>query len=327
MNDSAVGENLDEFLWRSGLLKRGETARWTRLAGGVSSDIWRVRLPRETICVKRARARLKVEADWQAPTERNLYEWKWFNFVHQNFPGIVPRPRAHDAEMQMLAMEFLAPEDFRNWKAELLKGRADARFAAKAGQILGKIHAKSAFDKKIMETFATDRLFYALRIEPYLLATAEKYPRVAPSIREIAAETFAAKIALVHGDVSPKNILMGRENPIFLDAETAWFGDPAFDLAFCLNHFMLKAAYRPAAAQDYKNCFKSFAESYLNQVNWERREEIEARGARLLPVLQLARVDGKSPVEYLSDETAKDKIRQPALRLILNPRAHLSEIF
>jgi tRNA A-37 threonylcarbamoyl transferase component Bud32 len=326
MNDSAKTDEPDEFLYRARLLKRGEKAVWTPLAGGVSSDIWRVDLPAQTICVKRALASLKVEADWQAPTERNIYEWKWFQFVHRNFPGIVPRPVAHDARMQMLAMEFLAPEDFKVWKTDLLNGIADARFAARAGNFLGKIHARSAFDKIIAAEFATDRLFYALRIEPYLLATAEKHPTVAPRIREIAEKTLSAKIALVHGDVSPKNILVGRRNPVFLDAETAWFGDPAFDLAFCLNHFLLKSAFRPESAKDYQLCFKSFAESYLDQASWEPRVEIEARAARLLPVLHLARIDGKSPVEYLTDEKIKAGIRRTALNLISNPKSRLSEI-
>ena len=325
MNDFAESD-LNEFLFRTKLLKKGEKAVWTRLSGGVSSDIWRVRLPSQTICVKRALAALKVEADWQAPTERNIYEWEWFKFVHRNFPGIVPRPVAHDREMQMLAMEFLLPGDFKLWKTELLNGATNARFAARAGGFLGKIHARSAFDRKIAEKFATDRIFYALRIEAYLLATAEKHPPIAASIREIAEQTLAAKIALVHGDVSPKNILIGRENPVFLDAETAWFGDPAFDLAFCLNHFLLKAAYRPQFADGYKGCFEAFAESYLSAVDWEPREGLEKRAARLLPVLYLARVDGKSPVEYITDEKVRENIRRNALALIRNPKSQLREI-
>lgn len=323
-----MGDELNEFLFRAGLLKRGETAVWTKLSGGVSSDIWRVRLPDKIVCVKRALAKLKVEADWQAPTERNIYEWRWFNFVDENFDEkLVPRPLAHDPEMQMLAMEFLAPEDFKNWKSELLKGETDAAFAARAGEFLGKIHARSTFDKKIAEDFETERLFYALRIEPYLLATAGKHASVAPQIRKIAEQTLAARIALVHGDVSPKNILIGRENPVFLDAETAWFGDPAFDPAFCLNHFLLKSDFQPQFAKGYKDCFKSFAESYLSEVNWESRDEIERRAARLLPVLYLARVDGKSPVEYIRDDETKNRIRQKALNLIAQPKTRLSDFF
>lgn len=327
MIDSIKNEDLgqlNEFLFRNDLLKQGEKAVWTPLSGGVSSDIWRVDLPRSVLCVKRALATLKVKADWQAPVERNNYEWEWFKFVYGSFPEIVPRPIAHDNEMQMLAMDYLEPEDFKVWKAELLNGETDAEFAGKVGEYLGRIHAKSAFNSEVSETFATDRLFFALRIEPYLLATAEKHPDIAPNIKEIAKKTLSSKIALVHGDVSPKNILIGRTNPIFLDAETAWFGDPAFDLAFCLNHFWLKSAFRSQAAEGYLNCFKSFAGSYLNQVTWEPREEIEVRTAHLLPILHLARVDGKSPVEYITDENIKAQIRQVARQFIINRTDNLS---
>lgn len=305
-------ENLDEFLYRNNLLRRGENAVWTPLAGGVSSDIWRVELPDKAVCVKRALASLKVEADWRAPVERNNYEWEWFNFVYKNFPSLVPLPVAHDAEMQMLAMEYLSPEKFTLWKKELLDGTTDADFAASVGKALGKIHAKSANDENVKKTFATDNLFFALRIEPYLLATAEKHHDIASQIEEIAERTLNTKHALVHGDVSPKNILKGKANPIFLDAETAWYGDPAFDLAFCLNHFLLKSIRRRELAESYLRCFHSLYESYLSEVNWETPESLETRAAGLLPVLFLARVDGKSPIEYLTSETDKNFVRRKA---------------
>ncbi|MEP6900203.1 MAG: aminoglycoside phosphotransferase family protein [Actinomycetota bacterium] len=317
-------ENLNEFLFRNNLLKRIEKASWTPLAGGVSSDIWRVELPAKTICVKRALATLKVKADWQAPVERNNFEWEWFKFVHQNFPEIVPLPIAHDSKMQMLAMEYLPPQDHKVWKTELLNGKTDAEFAGQVGNFLGKIHAASAFNAGIAKTFATDALFYALRIEPYLLATAEKHPELAAPIKSAAEKTLATKIALVHGDVSPKNILIKRNSPIFLDAETAWYGDPAFDAAFCLNHLLLKAAFLPELKAGCLECFRSFSSNYLNQVNWEKAEEIEKRICSLLPVLYLARIDGKSPVEYISDEKLKDRIRQDARQFIIQPLVKLA---
>lgn len=142
----------------------------------------------------------------------------------------------------------------------------------------------------------------------------------------MAEQTLATHLALVHGDVSPKNILMGKENPIFLDAETAWFGDPAFDLAFCLNHFLLKSVFRSMSVKDYLACFESFTNNYLGEVNWEPSENIETRAANLLPILLLARVDGKSPVEYLTNESAKNQIRKIASEIFLHQPKKLSEI-
>jgi Ser/Thr protein kinase RdoA (MazF antagonist) len=130
----------------------------------------------------------------------------------------------------------------------------------------------------------------------------------------------------VHGDVSPKNILVGPNGPIFLDAECAWYGDPAFDLAFCLNHLLLKCLWTPPAAPGFLNCFEVLAKAYLAGVVWELRGALEARSARLLPGLLLARVDGKSPVEYLNAETDKDRVRRVARALLAAPARRLNEV-
>ena len=110
----------------------------------------------------------------------------------------------------------------------------------------------------------------------------------------------------------PKNILLGPRGPVILDAECAWYGDPAFDAAFCLNHFLLKCVARPAVADGYLRCYAAFADAYLGGVSWEPRAAIEARAASLLPSLTLARIDGKSPVEYLTDERDRQRVRDAA---------------
>ena len=115
----------------------------------------------------------------------------------------------------------------------------------------------------------------------------------------------------MHGDVSPKNILVGPEGPVFLDAECAWYGDPAFDLAFCLNHLLLKCVWVPAAKEKLLQCFSALSSSYLQRFS---PENLEKRTASLLPALLLARVDGKSPVEYL-DEAQRSFVRERARSL------------
>ena len=113
--------------------------------------------------------------------------------------------------------------------------------------------------------------------------------------------------------MSPKNILCGPTSPVFLDAECAWYGDPAFDLAFCLNHLLLKAVHQPAQSAALLAAFDSMAGAYLAQVNWEPSASLQARAAGLLPALLLARVDGKSPVEYLTNPAARQQVRDIAI--------------
>ncbi|QKK21510.1 phosphotransferase family protein [Rhizobium indicum] len=316
----------DDFLLRSGLKGASEKAAYKPLTGGVSSDIYRVELPGRILCVKRALAKLKVAADWHAPVSRNEYEWNWISFVAQHFPSAVPKPLAHDASSGVFAMEFLPGEEYPLWKADLLQGHADPKAAEIIGRRIGQIHSVSARTPGLPAKFDSGTNFYALRLEPYLVATADKHPFVGDRLSDLVGRTADTKLALVHGDVSPKNILLGKSGPVFLDAECAWFGDPAFDLAFCLNHLLLKKLVVEKASPELAASFAALSSAYLNEVDWEDREAVEARAASLLPALFLARVDGKSPVEYVTEESQRMLVRKTAIPLIASPRTKLAEI-
>ena len=175
--------------------------------------------------------------------ERNANEADWFRKAAEIVPDAVPKLLAEDRDAGMFAMAYLDPETNPLWKKELRDGRVAPGFAASVGTTLGKIHAATANDDIVAERFATDEIFHAIRIEPYLLRTAETCPDVAPRLKALARVTAETRRVLVHGDVSPKNILNGARGPVFLDAE--WYGDPAFDLAFCLNHLLPGYGNRP----------------------------------------------------------------------------------
>lgn len=304
----APDENLDRFLIERGLARADEPQRWTVLSGGVSSDIWRADLPGRSLCIKRALAKLRVAAEWYAPVVRNATEWDWFETVAGICPDWVPKLVAHDPSLGLFAMEYLPPESYPLWKARLLAGEVDVAFAASVGRALGRIHAATAGNAKIAARFSTDKSFHALRLEPYLLATGTRHPDLRKRFIFLVQRTAATHHVLVHGDVSPKNILSGARGPVFLDAETAWYGDPAFDLAFCLNHLALKAIVRPNAVEKLEASFGALCDSYLAHVAWEPCTDLKTRAADLLPALMLARIDGKSPVEYL-DPRQQDIVR------------------
>lgn len=317
---------LPEFLHTHGLAPHNATMRWTPLTGGVSSDIWRVDIDEQSLCVKCALPKLKVARDWRAPTTRNAYEWAWINFAFEHAPKAVPRPLAHDANLGAFAMEFLDDASHPVWKAQLLAGMADAGIALQLAHLLGRLHAASARDQSVPEKFKTDEIFYSIRLEPYLIATAQAHPTLATQLHRIAEDTLHTHKALVHGDVSPKNILVGPASPVFLDAECAWFGDPAFDVAFCLNHFLLKCLPQRAHSADFLHCFDAFIQAYFTHVSWEDPTRLERRAALLLPGLFLARIDGKSPVEYVTREEDKELVRRTAYPLIVRPANRLGEI-
>jgi len=318
--------DLVEPLRRMGLIESGRSVRLTPLAGGVSSDISLVEAGGRRFCVKRALPRLKVAALWEAPVERNAAEAAWMRAVQRWLPRAVPGLLGEDAEAGLFAMDYLAPEHHRLWKTELLAGRVEPDFAAAVGRDLATIHARSAADPDVPDKFANDTTFEAIRIEPYLRATGRAHPELAPRFDALARTTLATSRTLVHGDVSPKNILIGPAGPVFLDAECAGFGDPAFDLAFCLNHLLLKGAREGADRARYGEAFSALANAYLAGVNWESPDGLEARAAALLPALFLARVDGKSPVEYLMRESERAAVRRAAAPLVADPPHRLGDI-
>jgi aminoglycoside phosphotransferase (APT) family kinase protein len=311
------------FLREAGLAAPDETPPAVALAGGVSSDIWKVDLRAGPACVKRALPRLRVAQVWEAPVERNLYERRWLETASRIVPGIAPRILAA-SDAGLFAMEYL--DSLPLWKNELRAGRSDPGFARAVGESLARIHSATARDQHVAREFATDASFHAIRLEPYLAAAARVHADLAPSLNALIERTAATRLALVHGDVSPKNILIGPRGPVLLDAECAWYGDPAFDPAFCLNHLLLKGLWVPEAKGRFLEAFSALADAYLAGADWEPRAALEARIASLLPGLLLARIDGKSPVEYLQAEEQKGFVRRVARALLTDPPASLREI-
>lgn len=327
-NDLSVNQDaIRDVLQRMALINARDTLQITPLTGGVSSTILKITTSTRQCCLKQALPTLKVAKEWHAPLERVFAEIDWMKTVADIAPQAVAHIQGIDRDTLCFVMDYLPAEEYENWKSRLLAGDIDTEFAAKMGDVLGKIHQQTANNSTLAARFAWDDNFFSLRLDPYLGEIARVHPRYAEHILAVLQRTQATKRALVHGDISPKNILCGPNGPVILDAECAWYGDPAFDLAFCLNHFLLKSVIAPGAAQ--KNAlleaFSALSLRYLRHVDWEETAEIEQRVATLLPCLLLARVDGKSPVEYLNTPQ-KEAVRRVSCALLERQFHRLQDI-
>lgn len=314
--------DIETSLRAAGIIPGGASARFVPLTGGVASDIWRVEAGGAVFAVKRALAKLRVAADWRAPVDRNASEAEWLRLAAKVVPGSAPEVSYHDPARGFFAMGYLPSDSHPVWKSELRDGRIDPVFAGQVGSALAAIHAATAGDGAIARAFDFDAKFHAIRLEPYLEATARAHPDLSANLMALSKETLARHEALVHGDISPKNILVGPSGPVFLDAECAWYGDPAFDVAFCLNHLLLKCVWKPAHAKRYLEAFDALRAAYLAGPFFG----IEGRIARLLPALTLARIDGKSPVEYITDESEKARVRACVGPLVAEPPCGLDTV-
>ena len=312
------------LLARIGMLAPGEAPMLELLTGGVSSLIVRATTSRGTVCVKKALARLRVASDWHAPVERSLAELAWLKLAAEIVPGAVPKVIGEDRVSMAFAMEFLDPVTHPVWKSQLRDGIIEVPTARSVADRLVRIHSATASRPELAGQFANDAQFHALRLEPYFAATAQRHPDRADALHALIATTRDSPLALMHGDVSPKNILVGPGGPVFLDAECACWGDPAFDLAFCANHLLLKCAWHPESTHRYIGCFDALVLRYLDGVNWEAPERLEARSVRLLAGMLLARIDGRSPVEYITVESDREKVREFARARLVSPAESLA---
>lgn len=315
-------EQITADLDSRGLL-RAEGSRVTPLTGGVSSDIFLIEDGQRKLVVKQALSTLKVADNWQVDVSRNVSEQRFIRHVASFLPECMPKLLYCSTGLCYFAMEYL--NGYRNWKSMLLEGDADPSLARQAGGMLGKIHHHTRGDGPLKRQFDTTAAFHALRTEPYLLTTAGRHPPLEKLIRREAERLEETRSCLIHGDFSPKNIMVGTDAMVLLDCEVAWYGEPAFDTAFLFNHFMLKALYRhdehpaylsliPAAWQAYRACCPAM------------ETDMEQRTARLLLILMLARIDGKSPVEYLDDRLSRQTVRDFVYALLPRQVFELEEI-
>src|SRR5262249_43147856 len=157
---------------------------------------------------------------------RSEAEKNWIRLAGSFLPSNVPEILGEDSEAFTFAMKYLDPERYRNWKSLLRDGEIDDAAGLKAGEVLGTIHSRTAGDDRVAAAFANDSDFADIRLNPYFAAAALKNPDVAPALNNLITRTASTTLALIHGDFSPKNILIGPSGPVILDAECACYGDP-----------------------------------------------------------------------------------------------------
>lgn len=315
--DTLDTDGLLEALRDSGQLATGLSARFSPLAGGVSSDVFRVDTEDgRTLVVKRSIPRLRVAAEWLAPVQRAAGEVRWLRLARSIDPRLAPEVLAEAPEAFVFVMTYLDPARHPVWKDSMAAGHVDPAFAAAVGRDLARIHARTAGRPEIETAFAADDCFFALRTSPFLLFTADRHPDLAARLRGLADALSASRIALMHGDVSPKNILAGPEGPVFLDAECVGYGDPAFDIAFCLTHLLLKTVWLASSREPLLASFDALRRAYLAGADWEPARSLDRRAATLASALLLARIDGKSPAPYLVAPEDKGFVRATARTLL-----------
>ena len=314
---------LVDYLKAKGHLGPAEQPRCMKLTGGVSNRTVLVeRTGGESWVLKQALAQLRVPSDWFSSPERIRREAQALRWLRRlTPPGTIPPLLFEDQAHHLLAMQAV-PQPHANWKALLLDGTLEEDHVDRFGRLLARIHGE-AFHRRceIASVFGDRSAFESLRLDPYYQYTADHVPAAAAFLRDLIDETCASQLTLVHGDYSPKNVLVHRGQLVLLDHEAAHYGDPAFDLGFSLTHLLSKAHHLVRKRQAFADAARRYWAVYqasLDGMDWA--EALEARVVRHTLGCLLARVAGRSKLEYLSAR-ARHRQREVVCALIDDPPA------
>ncbi len=315
LSEATVGD----YLVGLGFAEADAALEAHELGGGVSNVVLAVTGATTNVVVKQSLPRLRVEQEWLAKRERALTEAEALRLAGTLTPGAVPGVLAVDPERCAIVIER-APTGWRAWKDDLLAGRVDPEVAARLGSLLATWHSETADDPEVAARFSDHEAFEQLRVDPYLRTVMRRWPRLERPVGRYVGQMTATRVCLVHGDFSPKNVLVG-EGLWVIDFEVAHVGEPVFDLAFMTNHLMLKAVHRPVDFDAYREASlrlsTAYAEGASDALAFEPPYLVGLTGC-----LMVARVDGKSPAEYLS-ESDRLIARSLGSRLLLHPPSRL----
>jgi aminoglycoside phosphotransferase (APT) family kinase protein len=310
--DIELPEALLAYLRARGILAPEDRPVVRPLVGGVSNRTILVEIPEHApFVVKQALCRLRVAVEWRADPERIHREARALEYLSQLIPpGSVPQLLFEDRRQHVIGMSAV-PEPHRNWKDHLLEGQIGLDRVRQFALLLGAIHSKSSEDSSLASGEFADRSFFdALRLEPYYRYSAQQVPAAKAFLGRLVEETLATRIALVHGDYSPKNILIYLDRLVLLDHEVAHFGDPAFDLGFSLTHLLSKALHLPSCRHEFLEAARHYVRTYLECLDaMEWRGSLEPRAVRHTLGCMLARVTGRSPLEYLTPIEQQAQVR------------------
>ena len=290
-------------------------ARVEALGWGVSNAVLRVETAERVFVLKQSRPQLRTRDAWFSDLDRVWREEDVMRLLGPLLPPLtVPEVLFSDRANYVFAMAH-APAESRVWKEQLLAGEIDFDTARRAGAVLGRIHQATADDCAAVKRFAEPTVFVQLRVDPFYRRVMERRPEVADRVAPLIEQLLSRREALCDGDFSPKNLLVHSRGLTLVDYETAYFGDPAMDLGFCLSHLLLKAVRRSTDAR-HLELTRSFWEGYYREATFRPAAELEERGIAHAAVCLLARIDGTSPVDYLPEEPKREAVRRLGRRLL-----------
>jgi len=318
-------DNAHDYLASRGLTRRGDSLSIRELGGGVSNIVLLIEWADGRRWVaKQSLSKLRVTDDWRSDRGRIFREAESMQTLHASLGDSVPEVISIDRKNYLFLMTA-APAGSKAWKDSLLLGDARPAVAREAGRLLSRLITAAPAGSASQRRFGDRTVFEQLRIDPYYRTAATRNADVAGEVRKLIRDSREIQTALVHGDYSPKNMLVRGDHITLIDFEVVHWGDPAFDSGFLLNHLLLKALHQPHFRYLYMEVAREFWKTLTTGLGLAEGSDFERMTTRHLGALMLARIDGKSPVEYIKDRATKARARRLAKRLLLERPERVEE--
>ncbi len=308
-------DTIGAYLAEQGLAGDPAALSIRELGGGVSNLVSLIEGPGIRWVAKQSLGKLRVKDNWVSQRERIFREAAAIQSLGSILDGAVPRV-VHVDRANFLYLMTAAPVGSVVWKKSLLDGQVRVEVAEAAGRLLATMITASQQAPTFRAQFADRTVFDELRIDPYYRTTAARDPDVREALGQLIEDSWKIQTALVHGDYSPKNMLVRDDSIFLIDFEVVHWGDPAFDSAFLLNHLMLKSFHQPHYTELYFQSARAFWQALVAGLTGSAMVDFEGMTVRHLGGLMLARMDGKSPVEYIRKEEVKSRVRRAGKRLL-----------
>jgi aminoglycoside phosphotransferase (APT) family kinase protein len=322
-------QNVVAYLAARGLAREGDAISVRELGGGVSNIVllleWRDEPDRRWV-VKQSLEKLRVEDDWRSERGRIYREAEAIQALRTALGESALPEIVHIDRENFAYVMTAAPVGAQAWKEHLLRGEVDLRVAAQAATLLAHMIRAGRADARLRGQFADRTVFDQLRVDPYYRSTAKRVPEARAPLVQLVSNSWNIQSALVHGDYSPKNMLVSDGRIFLIDFEVIHWGDPAFDTGFLLNHLFLKSFHRPQYADAYFAAAREFWKTLDGEIPGFVNRGFETLTLRHVGGLMLARIDGKSPVEYIREDDVKARVRQAAREILREQPQRLGDV-
>jgi len=226
------------------------------ISGGLIHKVYRLENERNVFYLKIRDPKLSQVEGVLVQKQDVLFEFNALTYFFEKQPSYFPEPIAVDVKNGLLLMgdalsgSVSLMENFKEDNGICSNNIID--IARNLGTAVGKAHEQSLRETEEITLNQHNDFTEILRFRYDYLKIAK--------LDEVVATIVDTRQTLLLGGLSPKNILVAKDNRVaFVDLETACYGHAIFDYAFCIAHILLHQLH---SKNVLKECYDEYSGAY-----------------------------------------------------------------